>query len=105
MLGLSVGWWIGRSVVCFDSRFVDRSFVCLIGWLVSRCVGYFREQITFSPASPVPIKGNFWNFISRAILTSATNGASLVGIGQLQRARCLKNTIFSSVSMLAVDFP
>jgi hypothetical protein len=109
-VGRLVGWAFGRSV-CW---LVDQSVGCLaflsVGLLVGRCVDrlfcwLLREQITFSPASPVPIKGYFWNFVSRTILASATNGASLGGIGRLRRARCLKNTIFSSVSMLALDFP
>lgn len=70
--GLSFGWWISRSVVCLLYWLVDRSFC----WLLP-------EQITFSSASPVPIKGYFWNFVSHTILASATNGASEVGIGRL----------------------
>jgi len=87
----SVCWLVDRSVGLSAGRFVDLSFACFIVWLLCWLL---REQITFSPASPVPIKGYFWNFLTRTILASATTGASLVGIGQLQRARCLKNTVF-----------
>jgi hypothetical protein len=69
----------------------------MIHWLICQlaCGSWLlREQITFSPASPVPIKGYFCNFVSRTILASATNGAGLIGIGQLQRAHCFKNIVF-----------
>jgi hypothetical protein len=93
LLGWLGGWLIG----CIVGSLVGR----LVGWVFGHSVGLsvswslcwlLREQVTFSPASPVPIKGYFWNCVSRIILASATNGASLVGIGQLQRAHSLKNT-------------